>query len=256
MLLRSDGEAVACGHNDFGQCDIPPLDAGLSYVQVSAGGDHTVLLRSDGTAVACGHNRFGQCRLPPLDAGLSYIQVSAGGYHTVLLRSDGEAVACGHTGFGHCEIPPLDAGLSYIQACGGVNHTVLLRSDGEAVACGAGANSFGRCDVPLRKDYVCDLRPREHSILQLETTYEADAVTLSVCSACSGDEMLCLNIQSFVLAWDIHKQIARELRMALQGLHVVLPNGQLLAKVCRANPGATVADIADRSDRAKRSRHA
>ena len=54
MLLRSDGNAVACGYNGSDQCNIPPLDEGMSYTQVSAGGDHTVLLRSDGHAVACG----------------------------------------------------------------------------------------------------------------------------------------------------------------------------------------------------------
>ena len=35
-LLRSDGNAVACGENSFGQCAIPPLDGGISYTQVSA----------------------------------------------------------------------------------------------------------------------------------------------------------------------------------------------------------------------------
>ena len=48
VLLRSDGCTVACGQNVQGQCDIPPLDEGVTYTQVSAGGCHTVLLRSDG----------------------------------------------------------------------------------------------------------------------------------------------------------------------------------------------------------------
>ena len=41
---RNDGSAVACGHNFGGQCNIPPLDEGMSYTQVSAGRYHTVLL--------------------------------------------------------------------------------------------------------------------------------------------------------------------------------------------------------------------
>ena len=73
MLLRSDGSAVACGENGEGQCDLPALGAGLSYTQVAAGGDFTVLLRSDGSAVACGWNGAGQCDLPALGAGLSYV---------------------------------------------------------------------------------------------------------------------------------------------------------------------------------------
>ena len=46
----------------------PPWDEGVSYTQVSAGVDLTVLLRSDGRAIACGNNFFGQCNVPPLVA--------------------------------------------------------------------------------------------------------------------------------------------------------------------------------------------
>ena len=69
VLLRNDGSAVACGKNNFGQGNIPPLHEGISYTQVSAGELHTVLLRSDGSAVACGDNTYGQCNIPPLDKG-------------------------------------------------------------------------------------------------------------------------------------------------------------------------------------------
>ena len=86
VLLRSDGIAVACELKDDGQCNIPPLDAGLSYTQVSAGDNHTVLLRSDGIAVACGSYDLGQCSIPPLE-GLSYTQVSVGDSHTVSASS-------------------------------------------------------------------------------------------------------------------------------------------------------------------------
>ena len=73
VLLQSDGQAVACGCNDHGQCDLPPLKEGLWYIQVSAGDEHTVLLRSDGHAIACRENDYGQCDIPPLNPGLSYI---------------------------------------------------------------------------------------------------------------------------------------------------------------------------------------
>ena len=146
VLLRSDGQAVACGHNIDGRCETPPLDEGLSYCEVSAGGYHTVLLRSDGQAVACGKNFDGQCSIAPLDEGLSYSQVSAGRFHSVLLRSDGQAVAFGSNSDGRCSIPPLDEWLSYSQVCAGGGHTVLLRNDGQAVACGS--NSHGQCSIP------------------------------------------------------------------------------------------------------------
>ena len=113
VLLRSDGAAVACGSSGLGQCNLPALDGGLTYTQVSAGGAHTVLLKSDGTAVACGSNGLGQCNLPALDGGLTYAQVAAGGSHTVLLRSDGTAVACGDNYDGRCNLPALDEGLTY-----------------------------------------------------------------------------------------------------------------------------------------------
>ena len=54
MLVQSDGNVVAKGMNQHGQCSIPPLEEGMSYAQASAGGFHTVLLRQDGNAVACG----------------------------------------------------------------------------------------------------------------------------------------------------------------------------------------------------------
>ena len=146
FLLRSDGEAVACGNNSQEQCSIPPLDERISYSQVSAGGWHTVLLRSDGQAVACGKNDHGQCSIPPLDEGILYSQVSAGYCHTVLLRSDGQAVGCGQNYNEQCSIPPLDEGISYSQVSAGRCHTVLLRSDGRAVACGS--NYRGQCSIP------------------------------------------------------------------------------------------------------------
>ena len=146
-LLCADGSAVACGSNIFGQCNIPPLKKGISYTQVSAGGDHLVLLRSDGQAVACGYTGHGQCDIPPLDEGRFYTQVSAGMCHTVLLRNDGHAVVCGNNSHGQCDIPPLVGELTYTQVSAGMQHTILLLSDGCAVACGNSDDD--QCDVPF-----------------------------------------------------------------------------------------------------------
>src|SRR4030043_2488193 len=49
--LRSDGTAVAVGHNWWGQCNI---GSWRQIIQVSAGGDHTVGLKSDNTGLAVG----------------------------------------------------------------------------------------------------------------------------------------------------------------------------------------------------------
>ena len=53
-LVRSDGSAVAWGSNRLGQCNIPDLVEGVTYTQVDAGDEHTVLSASDVTAAACG----------------------------------------------------------------------------------------------------------------------------------------------------------------------------------------------------------
>eukprot|EP00438_Fugacium_kawagutii_P032406 Skav234909 [mRNA] locus=scaffold840:818176:819776:+ [translate_table: standard] len=237
VLLRSDGLALACGNNGSGECDIPAMDEGMSYTQISAGEKHTVLLRSDGIAVAHGSNECGQCDIPVLDEGTFYTQVSAGCIHTVLLRSDGVAVACGS----RFDIPALNEGTSYIQVSAGNAHTVLLRSDGCAVACGL--NLFGNCDIPLREPdatywYISDLSVDTTLAVQLEVEYSDDAFTL-VCSSLAGEERLRLNAFGSELAWEAHKRIAFALKIGLQSLQVVLPDGQLLAKVCHANPGVT-----------------
>ena len=148
-----------------GQCEIPPLDEGISYVQVSAGTEHTVLLRSDGQAVACGDNYHRQCEIPSLDEGISYVQVSASREHTVLFRSDGQAVACANF-HRQCKIPPLDERISYVQVSTGGGHTVLLRSDGQAVACGDDVHR--QCEIPPLDEgisYVQVSAGRLHTVL-------------------------------------------------------------------------------------------
>ena len=139
VLLQSDGTAVACGSNAFGQCNIPPLDVGVTYTQVSAGRSHTILLRSDGQVVACGNNDLQQCNVPPLDPGISYTQVSAGECHTVLLRSDGRAVACGSNDCGQCNIPKTLDGQPIgpiTQVSCGVDRTLILTFLGRVLVLG------------------------------------------------------------------------------------------------------------------------
>ena len=247
VLLRSDGFAVAVGSDGFGRCSIPPLDQEITYTHISAGAGHTVLLRSDGKAVAIGRNVDGQCSIPPLDRGITYMQISAGYDHTVLLRSDGFAVAIGRNIHGECSIPPLDRGITYMPVSAGDDHTVLLRSDGSAVA--IGKNHQGQCNISLPEPGLCyegDLICGRHLALQLEFVGEGDAVTL-ICSTLSGEERFCLSVEGVDSAWETHKRIARELKMHLPNLQLVLPDGQLLAQICHANPGASVAEVAQRT---------
>ncbi|CAK0800000.1 unnamed protein product [Prorocentrum cordatum] len=172
-----------------GQCDIPAPGEGLNYMQVAAGGTHTVLLKSDGTAAACGANESGQCDLPALTGTLTYTQVAAGGAHTVLLRSDGTAVACGYNDSGQCDVHALGGGLAITQVTAGPLHTVLLRSDGAAMACGT--NCHGQCRVPsLRTQWgdwlpwqparlrytACASPSSERPALLLQASFDGEAV--------------------------------------------------------------------------------
>src|SRR5688572_24723553 len=66
-----------------------------AFVEIAAGGSHTLALRGDGSVIAWGNNWDGQCIVPTLPAGLSYVEIAAAGNssgdgsHTVARRSDG-----------------------------------------------------------------------------------------------------------------------------------------------------------------------
>ena len=219
VLLRSDGQAVACGGNMGGQCNIPPLDAGISYSQVSAGWFHTVLLRSDGQAVACGSNSDGQCSIPPLNEGLSYSQVSAGGFHTVLLRSDGQAVVCGRNNAGQCDIPSVTSRRDWLP--------------------------FGVSS--LSPSYINDFKTfpfvGKDRVVQVDFCLAGDGGVILTCVGLDGLEVLRLKTQKSERAVDVCSRVARELNTDAQNLRMVLPDARLLATICKANPIATLSDV-------------
>ena len=217
VLLRSDGSVVACGANNWGQCNIPPLDEGLSYTQVSAGSFQTVLLRSDGSVVAFGASHEGQCKIPRLDDGVSYTQVSAGCGHTVLLRSDGSVVAFGLNNAGQCNIPSLKSWRE------------LLTS--------ASASRWYISDSAFISQ-----RQIQDRVLQMDFVCEDDAVMLTL-SSLAGCEVLCLKARGSDLVSTTHQRMARELVAPLRSVRVVLPGGRLLADVWQVNPSATLSDV-------------
>ena len=121
VLIRSDGSAVACGDDDNGQCSLPELPEGLTYVQVAAGLRHTVLIRSDGSAVACGRNDDGLCSLPVLSEGQTYTPTAAGVRQLILQALyDGSSSSVRLASIGGDELCRLEASpscpLSELQA--------------------------------------------------------------------------------------------------------------------------------------------
>ena len=137
----------------------------------------------------------------------------------------------------------LDEGIVYTQIAAGHFHTVLLRSDGSAVA--VGDISKGQCNIPSPEPGVCyisDVTCGRDLALQLDFVHKDDAAML-ICSTLAGEEGFRLTVQGFDSAWEIQKRIARGLNVNLSNLQLVLPDGQLLAKVCRANPGVSVAEV-------------
>ena len=87
--------------------------------------------------------------------------------------------------------------------------------------------------------YVGDLTCARDLALQLEFVSEDDAVEL-ICLTLAG-EGLHLTTQGVDSAWETHKQVARDLKMHLPNLQLVLPDGR--SQICQANPEASVAEV-------------
>ena len=141
--LKSDGTAIAAGHNGYGQCNIGTW---TDITQVAAGGYHTVGLKSDGTVIAEGFSSFGQCNV---GTWTNIVQVAAGYGHTAGLTSNGTAVAVGYNGYSQCNVGTW---TDIVQVAAGYQHTVALTSNGTVVA--VGYNGYGQCNVASWTDIV------------------------------------------------------------------------------------------------------
>ena len=99
--------------------------------------------------------------------------------------------------------------------------------------------------MPLPEPGICyigDLTCSRDVALQLDLVGEDDEVSL-ICSTLAGEERYRLIAEAVDSAWETYKKIARELKINLPNLQLILPDGQLLAKICHANPGASVAEV-------------
>ena len=184
LAVGSDGNAYAWGNNSDGQLGDgtttrrttpvmvrKPKDApaDFTYVQVSAGDDHSLAVGSDGNAYAWGNNGNGllgggtsgrnttpvMVRKPKdAPADFTYVQISAGSDHTLALGSDGNAYAWGYNWYGQLGDgtenlrftqgmvkKPKDAptDFTYVQISAGRSSSLALGSDGNAYAWGIGS---------------------------------------------------------------------------------------------------------------------
>ncbi len=137
LALLANGTIVAWGDNSYGQCSVPLLPSGVTYVDMYAGVRHSVAVRSDGQAVAWGENIWGQCNVPPLPPGCSYLMASAGLGHSHAVRSDGVFVTWGNQSLHQGDVAPIPTGDRCVQMASGMNHTVALLASGRVLAWGA-----------------------------------------------------------------------------------------------------------------------
>ncbi|WP_445341496.1 RCC1 domain-containing protein [Bifidobacterium sp. ESL0820] len=189
LAVGSDGNAYAWGGNSNGQLGngtasyatrttTPVMvkkparaPANFTYVQVSAGGFHSLAIGSDGYVYAWGLNNYGQLgdgtttnRATPVKvekpagapANFTYLQVSGGFWYSLALGSDGNAYAWGFNQHGehgdgtyterHTPVKVrkpagVPANFTYLQVSGGTWHSLALGSDGKAYSWGD--NSYG-----------------------------------------------------------------------------------------------------------------
>ncbi|KJY52991.1 RCC1 domain-containing protein [Bifidobacterium kimbladii] len=208
LAVGSDGNAYAWGYNYNGQLGngttsnrytpvrvktpdrktYPDLPADFTYLQVSAGGDHSLAVGSDGNAYAWGINNYGQLgnnsgssssvpvrmRDPasPTDKsqGLQAAQVSVGYDYSLAVGSDGSAYAWGANGDGqlgdnstYSKSAPVPVSFNLALVITGVRFdqtpvSGLTRGDGGSVSVTTPAHQPGTVTVSV--DYTLGGAPQ------------------------------------------------------------------------------------------------
>ena len=126
------------------------------WVQVEAGGSHTLAIRANGTAWAWGRNNYGQLgdntavdKSSPVSVVGGYTdwaQLSGGRHHSLGLRANGTAWAWGSGGFGRLgdntavsrssPVSVVGGFTDWIQLSAGWRHSLGVRANGTAWAWG------------------------------------------------------------------------------------------------------------------------
>jgi alpha-tubulin suppressor-like RCC1 family protein len=185
LAVRANGSLWSWGNNNQGRLGDGAVVARSSpvsvvggfndWVQVSAGGYHSLGVRANGTAWAWGFNGSGRLgdntattKTSPVSVvgGFSdWVQVSAGNAHSLAIRANGSAWAWGSNTNGRLgddtattrSSPVLVVGgfTDWVQVSAGELHSLGLRSNGTAWAWGNNTNGrLGDDTVTLRSSPV------------------------------------------------------------------------------------------------------
>jgi alpha-tubulin suppressor-like RCC1 family protein len=169
--LRANGTAWAWGNNLNGQLGdntsttarsspVSVVGGFSDWIQVSAGGGHSLGVRANGAAWAWGFNGQGQLgdntttsRSSPVSVvgGFTdWIQVSAGNAHSLGVRANGSAWAWGFNGQGQLgdntitdrssPVSVVGGFTDWIQVSAGFSHSLAVRANGTAWAWGLNSN--------------------------------------------------------------------------------------------------------------------
>ena len=256
LAVGSDGNAYAWGSNGSGRLGdgttssrnapvrvktpdrntYPDLPKDFTYVQVSAGTDHSLALGSDGYAYAWGYNSNGQLgnsssgytanpvpvrvRDPanPTDSskGLKAAQVRAGYNHSLAVGSDGNAYAWGDNSNGQLgdgtyttryapvrvktpdrnTYPDLPSDFTYLQVAGS-NHSLAVGSDGNVYAWGD--NYDGQLGNNTTGNSSVPVRVRNPAKPN-DTSKGLQAAQVSA----GGDHSLAVGSDGYAYAWGIN----------------------------------------------------
>ncbi len=172
--LRANGTLWGWGRNTNGQLGdntnisksspVSVVGGFTDWVQVSAGGAHSIGVRANGTAWAWGLGSSGRLgdgtssssnTLSPVSVvgGFTdWVQVSAGGAHSIGVRANGTAWAWGYNGSGQLgtnnttgtssPVSVVGGFMDWVQLDAGLSHNIGVRSNGTAWAWGT--NIYGQ----------------------------------------------------------------------------------------------------------------
>lgn len=132
LALTAEGEVLAWGGNDFGECEVPE---GLSdVVDIEAGTLNSLALTSDGHLHVWGRDKDRMSEVPPEIQG-QIVAMDEGDSHVLALTQDGKVWAWGRPEPGMAEVPDGLDGVVAIAA--GNRFNLAIRSEGSIVTWGS-----------------------------------------------------------------------------------------------------------------------